>query len=220
MAAIEYSEKQRIKKPLKLTVKKSMAKESTVLKRNGAGNLSSSTSSKSLTLENRLLERLNTGHTIGDLLTMAVTLINEAVENLLSQVFRKDDYAVKYAVEPLLNHQGPLGQLTVRLKLLYGLGVLQRVDYEDCALLLALRDQLLHSNKNYCFTDDRIIGALTALHCLCPLSTAVLQHDSALQNDPTLNAMRQQRYQQVIRSSTVLSLTELIARISVTRAFE
>ncbi|WP_373559992.1 MULTISPECIES: MltR family transcriptional regulator [Enterobacteriaceae] len=27
------------------------------------------------------------------------------------QVFRKDDYAVKYAVEPLLDGDGPLGDL-------------------------------------------------------------------------------------------------------------
>ncbi len=35
-------------------------------------------------------------------------------------VFRKDDYAVKYAVEPLLDGDGPLGDLSVRLKLIYG----------------------------------------------------------------------------------------------------
>ncbi|MBF4190326.1 hypothetical protein ISX56_34390, partial [Serratia ureilytica] len=49
---------------------------------------------------------------------------DEAINVLVVQVFRKDDYAVKYAVEPLLSGSGPLGELSVRLKLMYGLGVI------------------------------------------------------------------------------------------------
>jgi hypothetical protein len=36
-------------------------------------------------------------------LIAAVELLTEAVNILVLQVFRKDDYAVKYAVEPLLD---------------------------------------------------------------------------------------------------------------------
>jgi mannitol operon repressor len=55
-------------------------------------------------------------------LIAAVELLTEAVNILVLQVFRKDDYAVKYAVEPLLDGSGPLGDLS--LKLIYRLGVL------------------------------------------------------------------------------------------------
>ena len=53
--------------------------------------------------ENRVLERLNAGKTVRSFLITAVELLTEAVNLLVLQVFRKDDYAVKYAVEPLLD---------------------------------------------------------------------------------------------------------------------
>jgi hypothetical protein len=59
--------------------------------------------------ENRVLERLNAGKTVRSFLIATVELLTEAVNILVLQVFRKDDYAVKYAVEPLLDGDGPLG---------------------------------------------------------------------------------------------------------------
>ncbi|MGS3580667.1 MltR family transcriptional regulator, partial [Klebsiella pneumoniae] len=60
--------------------------------------------------ENRVLERLNAGKTVRSFLIATVELLTEAVNILVLQVFRvKDDYAVKYAVEPLLEGSGPLG---------------------------------------------------------------------------------------------------------------
>lgn len=74
--------------------------------------------------ENQVLEKLNAGKTVRSFLIAAVELLAEALNVLVVQVFRKDDYAVKYAVEPLLSGSGPLGELSVRLKLMYGLGVI------------------------------------------------------------------------------------------------
>ncbi|MDU7101635.1 MAG: MltR family transcriptional regulator [Enterobacter sp.] len=143
--------------------------------------------------ENRVLERLNAG-----------------------KVFRKDDYAVKYAVEPLLDGDGPLGDLSVRLKLIYGLGVLNRQEYEDAELLMALREELNHDGNEYTFTDDEILGPFGELHCVTALPP-VPQFDNS---DPELYAMQKLRYQQVVRSTMVLSLTELISRISLKKAFQ
>jgi mannitol operon repressor len=64
-------------------------------------------------------------------LIAAVELLTGRSTILVLQVFRKDDYAVKYAVEPLLDGSGPLGDLSLRLKLIYGLGVISRHEYED-----------------------------------------------------------------------------------------
>ena len=84
-------------------------------------------------------------------------------------MFRKGDYAVKYAVEPLLDGDGPLGDLSVRLKLIYGLGVLNRQEYEDAELLMALREELNHDGNEYTFTDDEILGPFGELHCVTAL---------------------------------------------------
>lgn len=88
-------------------------------------------------------------------LMAAVDLLAEALNILVVQIFRKDDYAVKYAVEPLLVGDGPLSELSVRLKLVYALGVITRHEYEDAELLMALREELNHDGTEYRFTDDR-----------------------------------------------------------------
>ncbi len=167
--------------------------------------------------ENRVLERLNAGHTVRGLLIAAVELITEAVNRLVIQVFRKDDYAVKYAVEPLLHGDGPLGDLSVRLKLIYGLGVLSRGEYEDCELLMALREELNHDGNEYGFTDDEILGPFGELHCVSALPPGPQPVDDG---DAELLAMQKQRYQQMVRSTMVLSLTELISTIGLKKAFQ
>ena len=164
--------------------------------------------------ENRVLEHLNAGNSVRSLLIAAVEMLTEAVDMLVLQVFRKDDYAVKYAVEPLLDGNGPLGNMSVRLKLIYGLGVISRADYEDCELLMALREELYHDGTEYAFTDDEILGPFGELHCVSALPPAPTPVD-----DPELATMQKLRYQQIVRSTMVLSLTELIARIGLKKAF-
>lgn len=166
--------------------------------------------------ENRVLERLNAGRSVRSFLIAAVELLAEAINILVIQVFRKDDYAVKYAVEPLLHGDGPLGELSVRLKLIYGLGMINRNEYEDCELLMALREELNHDGHEYRFTDDEILGPFGELHCVTPLPS---RPDFAAE-DVELRNMQQLRYQQVVRSTMVLSLTSLISLISQKQAFK
>ncbi|MEX6089981.1 mannitol operon repressor MtlR [Raoultella planticola] len=166
--------------------------------------------------ENRVLERLNAGKTVRSFLIATVELLTEAINILVLQVFRKDDYAVKYAVEPLLDGDGPLGDLSVRLKLIYGLGVISRAEYEDAELLMALREELNHDGNEYNFTDDEILGPFGELHCVTALPPTPLFDES----DEELLAMQKLRYQQVVRSTMMLSLTELISRISLKKAFQ
>ncbi|WP_304439230.1 MULTISPECIES: MltR family transcriptional regulator [unclassified Erwinia] len=166
--------------------------------------------------ENRVLERLNAGRSVRSFLIAAVELLAEAVNLLVIQVFRKDDYAVKYAVEPLLLGNGPLGELSVRLKLIYGLGVINRSEYEDAELLMALREALNDDGTDYRFTDDELLGPFGELHCV----TALPPRPDFSIADPEMVAMLRQRYQQVVRSTLVLSLTELISRISLKQAFK
>jgi len=163
--------------------------------------------------ENRVLEKLNAGKTVRSFMIAAVSLLAEALDMLIVQVFRKDDYAVKYAVGPLLSGAGPLGELSVRLKLVYGLGVISRQEYEDAELLMAIREELNHDGTDYRFTDDEILGPFAELHCvtLLPEVPVLLPSGEA---DDGLVAMQRQRYQQIVRSTMVLSLTALIGGIS------
>ncbi|UAY98338.1 MltR family transcriptional regulator [Dickeya dadantii] len=169
--------------------------------------------------ENRVLESLNASKTVRSFMLMAVELLAEAVSLLMLQAFRKDDYAVKYAVEPLLSGSGPLGELSVRLKLIYGLGMISRKEYEDTELLMALGEELTHDEHEYRFTDDEILGPISELHCVSSLPPSPMLPPNVDPDDALLAAMQQQRYQQMVRSTLVLSLTELIAGISLKKAF-
>lgn len=169
-------------------------------------------------LENSVLERLNAGITVREFLRAAITLLAEAVAILVTQVFRKDDYAVKYAVEPLLVGAVPLAELSVRLKLVYALGVISRQEYEDAELLLmALHEELQQDPGDYRFTDDEILGPFGELHCVAafPPSPSI----SRAPEDEALAKMQRQRYQQMVRSTMVLSATEYLVRISAKKAF-
>lgn len=169
--------------------------------------------------ENRILERLNARQTLTGFIQTAVGLLSEAVDQLILQAFRKDDYAVKYAVEPLLEGSGPLANLPVRLKLIYALGVISRDEYEDVELLLALNNELAHENKIYSFTDDEILGPINMLHCMTTLPPPPTLHLPEDVVDDALRTMQEQRYQQMVRSTLVLSITDLVTSLAHKKAF-
>lgn len=169
--------------------------------------------------ENRILERLNARQTLTGFIQTAVGLLSEAVDQLILQAFRKDDYAVKYAVEPLLEGSGPLANLPVRLKLIYALGVISRDEYEDVELLLALNNELAHENKIYSFTDDEILGPINMLHCMTTLPPPPTLHLPEDVVDDALRTMQEQRYQQMVRSTLVLSITDLVISLAHKKAF-
>ncbi len=174
---------------------------------------------KNQAVENRVLERLNARQTLTGFIQTAVGLLAEAVDLLILQAFRKDDYAVKYAVEPLLEGSGPLANLSVRLKLIYAMGVISRNEYEDIELLVALNNELLTENTIYSFTDDEILGPISMLHCLTALPPQPTLHMPEDVVDESLITMQEQRYQQMVRSTLVLSITDLITSLTHKKAF-
>lgn len=174
---------------------------------------------KNQAVENRVLERLNARQTLTGFIQTAVGLLAEAVDLLILQAFRKDDYAVKYAVEPLLEGSGPLANLSVRLKLIYAMGVISRDEYEDIELLVALNNELLTENTIYSFTDDEILGPINMLHCMTALPPQPTLHLPEDVVDESLITMQEQRYQQMVRSTLVLSITDLITSLTHKKAF-
>ncbi|MGL9750817.1 MAG: MltR family transcriptional regulator [Symbiopectobacterium sp.] len=168
--------------------------------------------------ENRVLESLNAAKIVHSFMLKAVELLAEAVSIRMLRIFCKDDYAVKYAVEPLMTGSGPLGDLSVRLKLIYGLGMISRKEYEDAELVMVLGEELFYDENDYCFTDDEILGPITELHCVTALPHPPERLMEGEPADPLLIPM-QQRYQQVVRSTLVLSLTVLISQISLKKTF-
>ncbi|EPL6453351.1 MULTISPECIES: MltR family transcriptional regulator [Providencia] len=170
-------------------------------------------------IENQILERLNQRPEVHLFVQEVILLISQAIDKLMLKVFRKDDYAVKYAVEPLLTGNGPLGDLSVRLKLLFALGAITRETYEDIELFLALNDSLAYQELKLDYIDDEIIGSIKMLHCMGPLPEMMRFDQPEDMVDKQLIDLQKQRYQQMVKSSLVLSVADLIAQILETDVF-
>ncbi|MCB4814620.1 MltR family transcriptional regulator [Providencia rettgeri] len=152
-------------------------------------------------IENQILERLNQRPEVHLFVQDVVILISQAIDKLMLKGFRKDDYAVKYAVEPLLTGNGPLGELSVRLKLLFALGAISRETYEDIELFLALNESLSAEKININFTDDEILGSIKMLHCMEPLPEMMRFNQPEDLIDNQLIELQKHRFQQMIKSS-------------------
>ncbi len=165
-----------------------------------------------VTKEDEVLERLGALSSPRGFLMETVSIITEGVEHLIRSAFRQDDYAVKYAIEPLLNRQGPLSELPVRLKLLLGLGMISLSTYQDLELFIRLQDWLCESRQDYRFADPALLARLQELHGLPPLGLPELPGSTAA--DPLLLAMQQERQDQMVRSSLLLCVSALVLELA------
>ena len=70
---------------------------------------------------------------------------------------------VQSVIEPLLNESGPLGDLSDRLKVLVGIGVVPCDIYHDIDYILHTKESLNIDIEEHNFTDTNIITALESL---------------------------------------------------------
>jgi mannitol operon repressor len=160
--------------------------------------------------ETEIIEKLASTKTLRSFLITAVEFFSQAVDRLIQGVFRKDDYAVRYAVEPLLGRSGPLSKLPVRLKLLYGLGIMPQNIYQDIERLIELRDLLNHSENEFSFVDPLIIESIKQLHTLSNMAGIQLDITEPDDNtDMALYHMRVARQGQVVRSALSLAVASI-----------
>lgn len=165
--------------------------------------------------EDTLLEQLNEKNDILLLLECAINLISIEINHLMLSSFRKEKHATKFVIPALIGRDGPLNNLSVKLKLLYALGNISKEEYEDIELLLAMNNEL-DKTKHYQYTDDEILGPLSLLHDLI-LPPDFPLYNKNLSKSGIVNSMKSsiyhQRYQQIIRSALIIALTNLIINI-------
>ncbi|WEM44433.1 MltR family transcriptional regulator (plasmid) [Photobacterium sp. DA100] len=164
--------------------------------------------------ESDILERLNDAPTVRGFFITSVEVFDEAVESLIQRIFRKDDFAVKSVVEPLLSQSGPLGELSVRLKLLFGLGVVDDDVYHDIEAIIRLRDFLNKEGKEYSFTEPAILEPVKQLHMVQKMGVVLL--DVAPPDDETditFYQMQLARQEQVIKSAMALAVSGICGEL-------
>lgn len=159
--------------------------------------------------ENEILEYLNASVTVRGFFISAVDVFEKVIQTLIERVFLKNDFAVQSVVGPLLQHSGPLGELSVRLKLLFGLGVIPHETYHDIEGLIKLKSLLNNDSADYNFTDVAIVSAIQRLNLakkMIPLEPIILAQDDV---DLVFYQMQIERKQLVIKSSLSLAIISL-----------
>ncbi len=160
--------------------------------------------------ETDILERLNNAPSVRGYFITAVEVFSEAIGALMERIFRKDNFAVQSVVGPLLHDTGPLGNMSVRLKLLYGLGVLPDDVYHDIEGMIKIRNQLNSDVAEYEYTDPIILNKikeLTLVKKMGMISLDSLEPD--LDIDLDFYNLQLQRQQQMIKSGLSLAIIEI-----------
>lgn len=159
--------------------------------------------------ENQALELLNEAQTVRGFFLTSVEIITQAIDILISRIFLKDDFAVQSVVGPLLQQSGPLGDLSVRLKLLFGLGALPSDVYHDIEQILAIKSFLNNEAVDYQFSDAAILEQIQKISYMQSYAylSPVIQADP--EEDMAFYQMQRERQQNMLKSGLSLAMIEL-----------
>lgn len=162
-----------------------------------------------------IIEQLNGVSSVRGAVLKAVDIFENTLNELVQRVFCKDDHAVKYAVEPLLNTTGPLGDLLIRLKLLYALGIVNQEIYQDIERLMKLRDQLNNDGREFSFTSPETLEPIKKLHSIIKMGITQLEMPFPDKNeDINFYNMYVARQEQVIRSAFGLAVASICTELN------
>lgn len=166
-------------------------------------------------LEALIYEKLNDVTSIRGFVISSVAIFEQAVEDLLNRIFLKNDFAVKSVVDSLLYQSGPLFDLTVRLKLLFGLGVISQAVFEDINGFIKLKEQLNNNEQECAFTDPLIVAFLQQLHSYGDRPPEPLEDLNQPQSDSLLAQIKLLRQQKLIRSYLTLAISHIVEQLQI-----
>ncbi|ODS10570.1 MltR family transcriptional regulator [Vibrio scophthalmi] len=158
--------------------------------------------------ETEIIERLNSAPSVRGFFIETVNVFNDSIDGLVQRIFRKDNFAVQSVVGPLLQDSGPLGDLSVRLKLLFGLGVLSDDIYHDIEDIIKLKNQLNSDASDYEFTDSNILEPIKKLNLVKNMGMVQLEV-SEPDIDLEFYQLQLQRQQQIIKSGLSLAIVDI-----------
>jgi mannitol operon repressor len=167
-----------------------------------------------------IIERLNTAPSVRGFFIAAVDIFEDAIDNLVQRIFRSDYLAVKAVINPLLGSSGPLGNLSVRIKLLFGLGVVADNVYHDIEGIIELRDKLNNDGTEYSFTNPKILTPIKKLHSIKQMGS--LQFEAIEPDDDVdieFYQLQLARQQQIIKSSLSLMIVDTCNKLNIDSPF-
>ncbi|OOF52667.1 MltR family transcriptional regulator [Rodentibacter trehalosifermentans] len=165
-----------------------------------------------------IYEKLNEAKSVRGFIIVSVATFDEQVGALIHRVFHKADFAVKSVVDSLFETSGPLSDLSVRLKILLGLGVIEQNIFEDISHYIAFKEQLNNDEKEYDFADEMMIEFTRNLYSVKDKTLLDFAEDSS-PPDSLLFQMKQQQKKRLLRSCLTLSVTDICEKLQIESPF-
>ncbi|MDN3616131.1 MltR family transcriptional regulator [Vibrio gallaecicus] len=160
--------------------------------------------------ETELLEALSEADSASECLLAAYDALDDTVDALLHNIFHKDDYAVKFVVEPLLSNDGPLGDIMVRGKLLLGLGVISKEVYDDIEIFVTLKEWAKIQDNNVSFTEVDVLFELNRVNAIQKIMPIDYDEDLVKTMSGPMLEMFLGRHHQKVQSTIVLAITDIV----------
>lgn len=166
-------------------------------------------------LSDPIYEKLNEATSIRGFITASVAVFDEAIDSLINRVFRKTDFAVKSVVDSLFMTSGPLFDLGIRLKVLFGLGVIDHHVFQDINAFIQIKETLNNDEKDHDFSADIIIEFLQRLHHQKDKHLLNFPPEKEENPDSLAYQIKKQRQEKLVRSCLILSISEIYEQLLV-----
>ena len=164
--------------------------------------------------ESELLEELAESANAAECLLCAYDVLEDMLDAVLKSIFHKDDYAVKFVVDPLLSGNGPLGETLVRIKLLLGLGVISKETYDDIEVFVTLKEWVKVQEGEVSFWDQDIIFELNRIHAIQKIMPIDYSPELVEGLNNEMKSMFLDRHFQRVRSTIVLAVNDIHQQLS------
>lgn len=159
--------------------------------------------------ESELLEELAGSANAAECLLCAYDVLEDMLDALLKSIFHKDDYSVKFVVEPLLTSDGPLGEILVRTKLLLGLGVISKEVYDDIEVFVTLKEWVKVQEGKISFWDQDIVFELNRINAVQKMMPIDYAPELVEGMSDDMQQMFLERHFQKVRSTIVLAVNDI-----------
>ncbi|MDP8170298.1 MltR family transcriptional regulator [Pasteurella skyensis] len=169
-----------------------------------------------MTSKDNFIRQLSEVASLRGFLALSVNQFSQDIDLLIKRVFCKKDFVVESVVNSLFEHQGPLSELSVRLKVLVSLGVISTEVFEDIYLFIELKNQLSNEVEEYLFSDSNIINTIQKLHHIDLTIVLDLLKQPSLNNKDSIHyQMQQARIEKMVRSSLILAISIISEKLDI-----
>ena len=109
-----------------------------------------------------------------------------------------------------MTNSGPLGEISVRTKLLLGLGAISKDVYDDIEIFMTLKEFAKLEEDNVSFLDENIIFELNKVNAIKSIMPIDFDVEMIKGMSESMLEMFQLRHNQKVQSTIVLAITDIV----------